>query len=64
MSLAADKERLKAQVKEKESQLRVTQNERDCLERDVAHYISEIKVTWTLKFDIKCKYFSHPQLWD
>ena len=44
VSLAADKERLKVQVKEKESQLRVVQNERECLERDVAHYISEIKV--------------------
>ena len=44
VSLAADKERLKVQVKEKESQFRVVQNERDCLERDVAHYISEIKV--------------------
>ena len=44
VSLAADKERFKVQVKEKESQLRVMQNKRDCLERDDTHYISEIKV--------------------
>ncbi len=43
-NLAADKERLKVQLKDKESALRVVQNERDCLERDVTHYISEIKV--------------------
>ena len=50
VSLAADKERLKVQVKEKESQFRVVQNERDCLERDVAHYISEIKVDFSFNY--------------